>query len=111
MTLNYINAEVSSTFFMYVDVMKQTTTLSESLTQNVFYLHAFFLLWHLMSTVVNKIELTSNYYRNAGNKRITRGMKYLKQKSMNKRTNILSPKFSNYLLTTKMVGWPLLGLG
>ena len=39
-----------------------------------------------MSTVVNKIELTANYYRNTGNKRITRGMKCLKQKTMNKRT-------------------------
>ena len=63
-----------------------------------------------MSIVVSKIELTSNYCRNTGSKRITRGIKYLKQKSIYKRTNISPPKFNNNLLMTRMVSWPLLGL-
>lgn len=64
-----------------------------------------------MSIVVSKIELTSNYCRNTGSKRITRGIKYLKQKSIYKRTNILPPKFNNNLLMTRIVSWPRLGLG
>ena len=55
-----------------------------------------------MSTVVNKIELTANYYRNTGNKRITRGMKCLKQKTMNKRTKTTHrhPRLTIKLIST-----------
>ena len=103
---------IGHSLILHVCWCKETDNGSRNQLPKMYFIwHAFFLLWHLMSIVVDEIELTSAYYRNTGNKRITREMNYLKQKSMNQRADVLPPKFNNNLLTTNVVGWPLLDLG